>query len=116
MSETSGMSAELDGFESFEEPIRKGVADLGWVRPMPVQKRVIPLMRLGRDMIVQAVTGSGKTGAFGLPIIEKVDPKLKAIQALVLAPTRELAGQIANEMAGMGRHVGVETFPIYGGT
>ena len=110
------MSEELESFESFAEPIRKGVADLGWVRPMPVQRRVIPIMRAGRDMIVQAVTGSGKTGAFGLPIVEKIDPKLRATQALVLAPTRELAGQIATEMATIGKHMGVETFPIYGGT
>ena len=107
---------ELESFDSFAEPIRKGVGELGWVRPMPVQKRVIPLVRAGRDMIVQAVTGSGKTGAFGLPIIEKIDPRQRAIQALVLAPTRELAGQIATEMTAMGRHMGVETFPIYGGT
>jgi ATP-dependent RNA helicase DeaD len=110
------MSEELTSFESFAEPIRKGVAELGWTRPMPVQSRAIPLMRAGRDMIVQAVTGSGKTGAFGLPIIEKIDPKLGATQALVLAPTRELAGQIANEMNAMGRHMGVDTIPIYGGT
>jgi ATP-dependent RNA helicase DeaD len=110
------MTEEMESFESFAEPIRKGVADLGWTRPMPVQRRVTPIMRAGRDLIVQAATGSGKTGAFGLPIMEKVDPKLRAIQALVLAPTRELAGQIAAEVATMGRHMSVETFPIYGGT
>jgi len=110
------MTEELASFESFPEGIARGIQDLKWTSPMPVQARVIPLMRTGRDVIVQAITGSGKTGAFGLPIVEAVDPAVKAIQALVLAPTRELAGQIASEIAVMGKHIGVECIPIYGGT
>ncbi len=102
-------------FESFSEPIRRGIRELGWRDPMPVQERVIPLMRQGRDLIVQAVTGSGKTGAFGLPIIESIDLELRAIQALILAPTRELAMQSGKEMDAMGRYAGVEALPIYGG-
>jgi len=110
------MSELLDSFDSFSEPLRKGITELGWSRPMPVQSRVAPVMRTGRDVIVQAVTGSGKTGAFGLPILEHIDPNLKASQALVLAPTRELAAQIAKEISAMGRHMGIETCAIYGGT
>ena len=110
------MSEEISDFTSFSEGIAKGIAELGWTKPMAVQQRVIPIMRNGRDLIVQAVTGSGKTGAFGLPIIEQIDPELKAIQALILAPTRELANQIAKELKLMGAHVGVDAIAIYGGT
>ncbi len=72
-------------------------------------------MRAGHDLIVQAHTGSGKTGAFGIPIAEAIDPELAHCQALVLAPTRELANQVADEVAALGRHRGVRTVPIYGG-
>ena len=63
------MSEELESFDSFSEGIREGIEELGWSEPMPVQRRVIPVMRSGRDLIVQAITGSGKTGGFGLPIV-----------------------------------------------
>jgi ATP-dependent RNA helicase DeaD len=102
-------------FDSFSEKIREGIAGLGWKEPVAVQQRVIPLMRAGRDLIVQAITGSGKTGAFGLPIVESIDQEKKAIQALALAPTRELAAQVANEISAMGRPSGIEAFAIYGG-
>jgi ATP-dependent RNA helicase DeaD len=109
------MTQDLDSFDSFSEEIRSGIAELGWSEPVPIQMRVIPLMREGHDLMVQAVTGSGKTGAFGLPIIEQIDPGLRAIQALILLPTRELASQVAGEIAIMGRPRGIETIPIYGG-
>ncbi len=57
------MSEDLQDFESFPDDVREGIRELGWSQPMPVQSRVIPLMRQGRDLIVQALTGSGKTGA-----------------------------------------------------
>ena len=110
------MSEEIASFDSFSEGIRRGIEELGWKEPMPVQRRVIPVMRAGRDLIVQAVTGSGKTGGFGLPIVERVDPEQRHIQALILAPTRELASQIDGELSVMGRHLGVRTTAIYGGT
>jgi ATP-dependent RNA helicase DeaD len=110
------MSEELENFDDFSEPIRHSIDDLGWKEPMPVQRRVIPLMRQGTDLIVQAITGSGKTGAFGLPIIEQLEPKQGNIQALVMAPTRELAAQIAKDIAAMGNHLGIEVIAIYGGT
>ncbi|MEE8312834.1 MAG: DEAD/DEAH box helicase [Myxococcota bacterium] len=110
------MSEEIASFDSFSEEIRRGIEELGWKEPMPVQRRVIPVMRAGRDLIVQAVTGSGKTGGFGLPIVELIDPEQRHIQALILAPTRELAGQIDGELAVMGRHLGIRTIAIYGGT
>jgi ATP-dependent RNA helicase DeaD len=109
------MSEVLESFDEFREDVRAGIRALGWSKPMPVQQRVIPPMRAGRDLIVQAVTGSGKTGAFGLPIVERVQPGLRAVQAMVLAPTRELAIQVGSEIATMGRPAGVDTTSIYGG-
>ncbi len=82
---------------------------------MPVQSRTIPRMRAGVDLIVQARTGSGKTGAFGIPIVESVDPSNPAPQALVMAPTRELANQITKEVTALGVHRGVKTLAVYGG-
>ncbi len=110
------MTEEIESFDSFSDEIRRGIEDLGWATPMPVQQVVIPLMRAGRDLIAQAITGSGKTGAFGLPIIEKIDAEKRAIQALILAPTRELALQTQGEFEIMGRHAGVDSVTVYGGT
>ena len=107
---------ELESFATFAEPIRRAVAEMGWAAPMPVQKRVTPVMRRGRDLIAQAMTGSGKTGAFGLPSLEIIDPNLKAAQVLVLAPTRELALQIENELKLMSKYLGIGTIAVYGGT
>jgi ATP-dependent RNA helicase DeaD len=102
-------------FSALSEPILRSIRDLGWTRATAVQEKVIPQMRAGHDLIVQAHTGSGKTGAFGIPIAEAIDPELAHCQALVLAPTRELANQVADEIAALGRHRGVRTVPIYGG-
>src|SRR5258705_12877141 len=106
---------ELESFDTFAPEIQRAVAEMGWSSPMPVQRRVTPVMRRGRDLIAQAMTGSGKTGAFGLPSLEIVDPKLRAPQVLVLAPTRELALQIENEIKLMGKYMGIETIAVYGG-
>jgi ATP-dependent RNA helicase DeaD len=102
-------------FSELPEDVQAGIRDLGWSTPMPVQAAVIPGMRAHRDLIVQARTGSGKTGAFGIPIVAEVDASLAAPQAIVLAPTRELANQVATELATLGKHKGLRTLPIYGG-
>ncbi|HEX8411444.1 MAG TPA: DEAD/DEAH box helicase [Thermoanaerobaculia bacterium] len=89
---------------------------LGYEAPTPIQERTIPLLLAGRDLIGQAQTGTGKTAAFALPILQKIDPKLKKTQALVLAPTRELAMQVAEAVhsyAAKMEHVSV--IPVYGG-
>jgi ATP-dependent RNA helicase DeaD len=109
------MSEPSSLFDELPPPIRQGVLDLGWSRPTPVQERVIPRMGAGVDLIVQAHTGSGKTGAFGIPILGAIDPERRSCQALVMAPTRELASQVAGEIASLGRHRGVRCLPIYGG-
>jgi ATP-dependent RNA helicase DeaD len=102
-------------FDELPEEIQAGVRQLGWAEPMPVQARVIPAMREGRDLIVKAMTGSGKTGAFGIPLVAEIDPELRACQALVMLPTRELAGQVTGELAVLGKAKGVDCLPIYGG-
>jgi ATP-dependent RNA helicase DeaD len=102
-------------FSDLAPLIQQGIQDLGWTEPTPVQSKVLPPMGEGRDLIVQAHTGSGKTGAFGIPILTKLDTSQAACQALVMSPTRELANQVAGEIAILGKHVGANCVPIYGG-
>ncbi len=109
------MDALPPPFSELPPTVQQGIRDLGWKTPTPVQERVIGPMLAGRDLIVQAHTGSGKTGAFGLPIAAALDPQLAACQALVLEPTRELANQVAEELAILGRPSGLRCLPIYGG-
>jgi ATP-dependent RNA helicase DeaD len=96
-------------------PLLKSLKDVGYEEPTPIQVKVIPLLLEGRDVIAQAQTGSGKTAAFGLPIIEAIDPRQRQVQALILCPTRELAIQVSEALHKYGRHKEVETLPIYGG-
>jgi len=93
----------------------QSIQAVGYEEPSPIQEMTIPVLLSGRDVIAQAQTGSGKTAAFGLPIIEAIDPKSRHIQALILCPTRELAIQVAEALHKYGRHKEVETLPIYGG-
>jgi ATP-dependent RNA helicase DeaD len=89
---------------------------MGFVQPTEIQARVIPLLLDGQDVIGQAQTGTGKTAAFGIPLIEGIDETLLHTQALVLAPTRELAIQIGEELRKLGKYIpGVEIVTIYGG-
>jgi len=109
------MTDLVGAFADLSDPIKKGIAELGWREPSAVQEKVIPVMREGRDLIVQAHTGSGKTGAFGAPIADRIDPDEAYCQAIVLAPTRELANQVATEVETLGKHKGIRCVPIYGG-
>ncbi|MGE4653130.1 MAG: DEAD/DEAH box helicase [Myxococcota bacterium] len=102
-------------FEELPEIIREGIHDLGWTQLMPVQEQVLPVMREGHDLIVQAQTGSGKTGAFGIPIVTSLEAEKKGCQALVMCPTRELANQVAGEIEALGRPKAIRCLPIYGG-
>jgi ATP-dependent RNA helicase DeaD len=104
-----------DIFASQPEAVQSGIRDIGWSEPTPVQARVLPPMIEGRDLIVQAHTGSGKTGAFGIPIVASLDTSIPACQALVMSPTRELANQVALEIEVLGKHIGANCVPIYGG-
>ena len=98
--------------------ICEAISELGFEHPMPVQEEVIPyLLGNGNDVIALAQTGTGKTAAFGLPIIQKVDPKQPYAQALILSPTRELCLQIADDLAAFSKYVeGLRVVPMYGGT
>jgi len=88
---------------------------MGYEKPSPIQKETIPLILSGRDVIGQARSGSGKTAAFGIPLVEMTDIADRNVQALVLTPTRELAEQVAREIASIGRKRGVRICAIYGG-
>jgi len=96
--------------------IGKAIEDMGFEEPTPIQVLAIPLIQAGRDVTAQAQTGTGKTAAFAIPIIEKIDPALKTPQAIVLCPTRELAIQIAEEFSHLLTHSPrMAVLPIYGG-
>jgi ATP-dependent RNA helicase DeaD len=93
----------------------QAVTELGFTSPTPIQTGVIPLMLDGRDIIGQAQTGTGKTAAFALPMIQTIQTGQKYIQGLVLVPTRELATQVAGAISELGRHTGVNVLAVYGG-
>ena len=81
------------------EEIRRAISEMGYEHPMPVQEEVIPyLLGVGNDVIALAQTGTGKTAAFGLPVLQTVDPANRATQAVILSPTRELCLQIAGDL------------------
>ncbi|USO00246.1 MAG: DEAD/DEAH box helicase [Phycisphaeraceae bacterium] len=96
------------------EPLLKALGEAGWSHPTKIQGELIPISLTGRDVLGQAKTGSGKTAAFGLPILQQATPG-EAMQALILAPTRELAVQIADDIASLGKHTPLKTCAIYGG-
>ena len=96
--------------------ILRAVSDMGFEAASPIQAKSIPAIMEGGDVIGQAQTGTGKTAAFGIPLLEKVDHKLKKLQAVVLCPTRELAIQVAEEMKKLSKYMhGIKNLPIYGG-
>jgi len=109
----------MEDIESFEElqlmpEILKAIKDMGFEEPTPIQKAAIPPILAGRDVMGQAQTGTGKTAAFGIPLIQKVK-KGKGIQAVVLTPTRELATQVSEEINRLAKYTGIHSVPIYGG-
>jgi ATP-dependent RNA helicase DeaD len=110
-------SAEILAFSDLElsEPIARAIAELGFEAPTPIQARAVPLLMAGRDMIGQAQTGTGKTAAFALPLIQRIDPNRSETQALVMAPTRELAVQVAGGIHDLAKYTGVRVVPVYGG-
>lgn len=100
------------------EPIRRAISEMGYEHPMPVQEEVIPyLLGMGNDVIALAQTGTGKTAAFGLPVLQKVDPANRATQAVILSPTRELCLQIAGDLKDYSRYIdGLHVLAVYGGS
>lgn len=101
------------------EPLRRAIEELGFETPMPVQEAVIPhlLGDDGGDVVALAQTGTGKTAAFGLPVLQRIDPSEHVPQALILAPTRELCLQIAGDLADFSKYIpDVTVLPVYGGS
>ena len=97
------------------DEVLQSIEVMGFEEPTPVQERAIPLLLGGRDVVGQALTGTGKTAAFGIPLVQRIDIDRVVPQAVVLTPTRELALQVAEELSVIGRHRGLQLVPIYGG-
>jgi ATP-dependent RNA helicase DeaD len=97
------------------ESTLQALQDVGYEKPSPIQEQAIPPMLEGRDVIGQAQTGSGKTAAFGLPILEHVDPSVPEVQALILTPTRELCIQVTQAIRTYGQRKGVDVVAVFGG-
>ena len=108
---------EITSFEDLhlDRKILAALKEMGFEEPSPIQKGAIPLALEGDDLIGQAQTGTGKTAAFGIPIIQKINEKDRHIQALVMSPTRELCIQVADEISKIGRTKRVRVLPVYGG-
>ncbi len=99
-----------------DERIIRAVTDMGFEFMSPIQNAAIPVMMEGKDIIGQAQTGTGKTAAFGIPILQKVDPDNRHLQAVVLCPTRELAMQAADDIRDFAKYMsGIKVLPVYGG-
>ena len=101
---------------SLTDEIQKGIKDMGFEEMSPIQAQTIPMLLEGKDLIGQAQTGTGKTAAFGIPILETINPNLNKIQALILCPTRELSVQVSEEISRLGKYKkNIKTLPVYGG-
>ena len=99
-----------------DDRILRAVTDMGFEEASPIQAKAIPVELEGSDIIGQAQTGTGKTAAFGIPLLQKIDPKKKKLQAIALCPTRELAIQVADEIRNLAKYMhGIKILPIYGG-
>lgn len=110
--------ADILSFEELgvSDPLIRALGDVGYEAPTPIQCKTIPLLLAGRDVIGQAPTGTGKTAAFALPILQQINLRDRAVQALVLTPTRELAIQVAEAVHTYARWLGaVRVLPVYGG-
>jgi len=107
---------ELGEQLSMNAAVMKSIAEMGFERPSPIQAQALPIL-LGEstDFLGLAATGTGKTAAFAIPLLHKIDPRVRGVQALVLCPTRELAIQVAGQIDLLGKHLGVKAVPVYGG-
>ncbi|MDO5552091.1 MAG: DEAD/DEAH box helicase, partial [Lachnospiraceae bacterium] len=101
---------------NLSDAVLRAVGDMGFEAASPIQAQAIPAQMEGHDMIGQAQTGTGKTAAFGIPLLQKIDPENKKLQAIVLLPTRELAIQVAEEIRRLAKFMhGIKVLPVYGG-
>lgn len=95
--------------------VLQALEEMNFVHPTPIQLEAIPLLLQGVDLVGQAKTGTGKTAAFGIPILENINIEEKTVQALILVPTRELAVQVCEELAKLGKYIRASILPVYGG-
>lgn len=111
------MIATLIRFEDLgvEPTILKAIHDIGFEKPSPIQEKCIPKILEGVDLIGQAQTGTGKTAAFAIPILQRINSRYGKVQSIILTPTRELAIQVSGEIRRIGKNSRVKTLPIYGG-
>ena len=101
---------------NISEPILRAIVEMGFEEASPIQASAIPYIIAGKDIVGQAQTGTGKTAAFGIPLLQSIDPKDRNLQAVVLCPTRELAIQVADEIRKLAIFLhGIKILPIYGG-
>src|SRR5687768_13565459 len=103
------------GFDDLgiSEPIRRAIAERGYTHPTPVQAKAFGPVVAGKDLIVRSKTGTGKTAAFGLPLLEKIPAGERHVRALILCPTRELALQVAAEITDLGKYKDLKVAAIY---
>ncbi|MDR2044693.1 MAG: DEAD/DEAH box helicase [Clostridium sp.] len=107
---------ELDLEELLDPRVLRAIQEMGFEKMTPIQESAIPALLNGRDIIGQAQTGTGKTAAFGIPMIQMVDPQLRRLQAIILCPTRELAIQASAELRNIAKYMeGIKILPVYGG-
>jgi ATP-dependent RNA helicase DeaD len=108
---------ETQGFKDLplSLEVMKGIEELGFTNLFPIQAQAITPLLEGRDVIGQAQTGTGKTAAFGIPMVERINPKVNNVQGLVLEPTRELAVQVAEHIGRFGKYARLKVLPVYGG-
>src|SRR5687768_15120357 len=99
------MTTTTEGFSQLglSPPVLRALEEMGFEEPTPVQAQAIPLLLQGRDVVAQALTGTGKTAAYGIPMVERLDGRINRPQAIVLAPTRELAVQITEHVSQLSR-------------
>ncbi|KAL7061326.1 hypothetical protein AAHC03_09794 [Spirometra sp. Aus1] len=112
------LSSKGNSFEDFclKRELLKGIYEKGWDTPSPVQESSIPVALTGRDILARAKNGTGKTGAYLLPILEKIEPKVDHLQALILVPTRELALQTSQIAREISKYLGINVMVTTGGT
>lgn len=107
----------MKNFSEFglDPTVLRAITEMGFEESTPIQEKAMPIAMDNRDLIGQAQTGTGKTAAFGIPLVNKIDVKEDRIVALIMCPTRELAIQVAEEIEKLGRFKGIRSLPIYGG-
>jgi ATP-dependent RNA helicase DeaD len=108
---------KMPNFEDFglSAPVLRALREMGFEEPTPVQTRAMPPLLAGRDVVAQALTGTGKTAAYGVPLVEHIDPSLRFIQAVVLSPTRELAIQVEEHLSLLAKYRSLRFLAVYGG-